>query len=123
MHLCPAAHHGVPQASLSCLGSPALTRLRLCGRGQSSWWPPSPLTSTGRSSQPQIRQGWLAALVARHAHACKKFADHPQEVCTDNYFYESASNVSLFLEEKAYNEQGELRQAKELCINKLGHGA
>uniref|UniRef100_A0A7R9VMC8 Uncharacterized protein n=1 Tax=Chlamydomonas euryale TaxID=1486919 RepID=A0A7R9VMC8_9CHLO len=39
------------------------------------------------------------------------FGFHPQ----------SANNVSFFLEEKAFNEDGSLRQPKELSINKLGH--
>lgn len=34
---------------------------------------------------------------------------------------ESASNISFFFEENAF-DNGELRQAKEMSINKIGHG-
>ena len=41
---------------------------------------------------------------------------------TDQYFLDSASNVSFFFEEDAFAEDGSLRQAKALSINKIGHG-
>ncbi|GLC44498.1 hypothetical protein PLESTM_001606600 [Pleodorina starrii] len=40
---------------------------------------------------------------------------------TDNYFLNSASDVGFFFEDKAFDEEGKLRQAKELSINKVGH--
>ena len=39
----------------------------------------------------------------------------------DDYFNNSASNVSCFFEENAFDEAGQLRQAKALSINKIGH--
>lgn len=39
----------------------------------------------------------------------------------DNYFYDSAENISFFFEEKAFDDNGELKQPKELSINKVGH--
>lgn len=39
----------------------------------------------------------------------------------DNYFLDSAGKISFFFEEKAFNEAGELQQAKEFSINKIGH--
>ncbi|KAF8034939.1 hypothetical protein BT93_C1077 [Corymbia citriodora subsp. variegata] len=40
---------------------------------------------------------------------------------TDDYFYESAENVSFFFEEKAFGDDGSLKQPKQLSINKVGH--
>ncbi|GIL86249.1 hypothetical protein Vretimale_13750 [Volvox reticuliferus] len=40
---------------------------------------------------------------------------------TDSYFLNSASDVGFFFEDKAFDEDGKLRQAKELSINKVGH--
>lgn len=45
--------------------------------------------------------------------------DHPQ--LKDDYFFKSAENISFFFEEKAYGDDGCLKQAKELSINKVGH--
>ena len=41
---------------------------------------------------------------------------------TDQYFMDSANEVSFFFEEDAFTEDGSLRQAKALSINKIGHG-
>ncbi|XP_030528424.2 phytanoyl-CoA dioxygenase isoform X2 [Rhodamnia argentea] len=40
---------------------------------------------------------------------------------TDDYFYESVENVSFFFEEKAFGDDGNLKQPKQLSINKVGH--
>ncbi|KAL9259832.1 Phytanoyl-CoA dioxygenase-like protein [Drosera capensis] len=39
----------------------------------------------------------------------------------DNYFYDSAENISFFFEEKAFDDEGKLKQPKKLSINKVGH--
>ena len=40
----------------------------------------------------------------------------------NDYFNESANNISFFFEEHAFDEQGTLRQPKAFSINKMGHG-
>ncbi|XP_020092552.1 phytanoyl-CoA dioxygenase 1 isoform X1 [Ananas comosus] len=45
--------------------------------------------------------------------------DHKQ--LKDDYFLDSAENISFFFEEKAFGEDGCLKQPKELSINKVGH--
>ena len=39
----------------------------------------------------------------------------------DDYFQDSGDKVRFFFEEEAFDERGELRQAKSLSINKIGH--
>lgn len=34
----------------------------------------------------------------------------------------SSGDVTFFLEEKAYDENGDLKVPKELAVNKMGHG-
>lgn len=49
------------------------------------------------------------------------FSTKNQQELTDDYFFESAENVSFFFEEKAFGDDGRLKQPKELSINKVGH--
>ncbi|XP_077236094.1 phytanoyl-CoA dioxygenase (PhyH) family protein [Tasmannia lanceolata] len=49
------------------------------------------------------------------------FSTKNQKELTDDHFYESAERVSFFFEEKAFNDDGNLRQSKQLSINKVGH--
>jgi hypothetical protein len=46
-----------------------------------------------------------------------------QTQARDPYFLESASKVSFFFEEKAFDAAGGLAVPKDLAINKIGHGA
>jgi len=49
------------------------------------------------------------------------FSTKNQQRVTDDYFYESAEKISFFFEEKAFDDEGKLKQPKELSINKVGH--
>lgn len=49
------------------------------------------------------------------------FTTDEQSRHTDRQFIESASGIHCFFEEEAFDEQGQLVQAKELCVNKIGH--
>jgi len=49
------------------------------------------------------------------------FSTTSQTQLHDNYFKDSGDKIRFFLEDDAFNEDGELRQAKEHCLNKMGH--
>ncbi|XP_042392680.1 phytanoyl-CoA dioxygenase-like isoform X1 [Zingiber officinale] len=49
------------------------------------------------------------------------FSTTNQQQHTDAYFFESAEKISFFFEEKAFGDDGCLKQPKELSINKVGH--
>ena len=64
---------------------------------------------TELSEQPQVRVSLDTKIIMQ----TKK---------TDQYFLASANSVSFFFEEDAFADDGSLRQAKALSINKIGHG-
>ena len=49
------------------------------------------------------------------------FSTQEQARKVDDYFLDSADKMRCFFEEEAFDEQGRLRQAKALSINKIGH--
>lgn len=49
------------------------------------------------------------------------FSTKNQLRTSDDYFYESAEKISFFFEEKAFDDDGNLKQPKQLSINKVGH--
>ncbi|GFS32952.1 phytanoyl-CoA dioxygenase (PhyH) family protein [Actinidia rufa] len=49
------------------------------------------------------------------------FSTKNQQRTTDNYFYDSVEKVSFFFEERAFDGDGNLKQPKQLSINKVGH--
>ncbi|KAL4586703.1 hypothetical protein LXL04_011345 [Taraxacum kok-saghyz] len=49
------------------------------------------------------------------------FSTKNQQRTSDDYFYDSADKISFFFEEKAFDDDGNLKQPKQLSINKVGH--
>jgi len=49
------------------------------------------------------------------------FSTTDQEQLDDSYFVESGDKIRFFLENDAFDANGELRQSKEHSLNKLGH--
>ncbi|RYR14217.1 hypothetical protein Ahy_B04g070811 isoform B [Arachis hypogaea] len=49
------------------------------------------------------------------------FSTKNQQKLTDDYFFESAEKISFFFEEKAFGDDGKLKQPKQLSLNKVGH--
>jgi phytanoyl-CoA hydroxylase len=49
------------------------------------------------------------------------FSTIEQTRSSDDYFLDSGDKIRFFFEENAFNEDGTLRQRKELSINKIGH--
>ena len=49
------------------------------------------------------------------------FSTREQDKNRDDYFLGSADKVRCFFEEDAFDAQGQLKQAKSLSINKIGH--
>ncbi len=69
-----------------------------------------------------IRQRALQIVDAFDEHSNRSiFTTNDQVRQTDDYFMGSADTVRCFFEEEAFLEDGSLRQAKHLSINKIGH--
>ena len=49
------------------------------------------------------------------------FSTNQQTRASDDYFLTSGAKIRFFFEEQAFTPEGQLRQAKELSINKIGH--
>jgi phytanoyl-CoA hydroxylase len=49
------------------------------------------------------------------------FSTQQQKQQVEQYFMESANQIRCFFEEHAFDQQGRLKQAKALSINKIGH--
>jgi phytanoyl-CoA hydroxylase len=49
------------------------------------------------------------------------FTTNDQIRTVDRYFLDSATRCSCFFEEEAFDAEGQLKQAKALSINKIGH--
>ncbi|MES2114498.1 MAG: phytanoyl-CoA dioxygenase family protein [Pseudomonadota bacterium] len=55
------------------------------------------------------------------AAAAGIFTTREQEKSTDDYFLGSDNTIRCFFEEEAFGPDGQLKQAKALSINKIGH--
>lgn len=55
------------------------------------------------------------------AELASVFSTTTQAQLNDRYFIESGDKIRFFLEQDAFDEKGTLRQAKEQCLNKIGH--
>lgn len=72
---------------------------------------------------------WLARLKAQAADIVDHWQGDEGNVFTtsreshnrDAFFLESAEKISCFFEEEAFDKDGNLVQARDLCINKIGH--
>ena len=49
------------------------------------------------------------------------FSTTKQTQLDDSYFIDSGDKIRFFLEDDAFDEEGELRQEKEHSLNKMGH--
>ena len=49
------------------------------------------------------------------------FSTTRQTQLNDDYFYESGDKIRFFFEDDAFDDAGDLRQAKHECLNKMGH--
>src|SRR5262245_30850551 len=49
------------------------------------------------------------------------FSTHEQSRVSDEYFLTSGDQIRFFFEEAAFEQNVDLKQAKELSINKIGH--
>ncbi len=49
------------------------------------------------------------------------FSTTDQTQLEDNYFIDSGDKIRFFLENDAFDGAGELRQSKDMSLNKMGH--
>ncbi|KAF7044214.1 hypothetical protein CFC21_053473 [Triticum aestivum] len=80
------------------------------------------LESFSSAEEVQAMRGRMAELVEGFDGADSSvFSTKDHRQLKDDYFFKSAENISFFFEEKAFGDDGCLRQPKELSINKVGH--
>jgi phytanoyl-CoA hydroxylase len=68
-----------------------------------------------------LQNSGLALLDTFDPESISIFSTKNQTKKTDQYFLDSANNVSFFFEEGAFDDDGNLLRPKNLSINKIGH--
>ncbi len=70
----------------------------------------------------ELRQRALELVDAFDPGSVKSvFSTTGQQQLDDDYFIESGDKIRFFLEDDAFDDSGELKQAKEHSLNKMGH--
>ncbi|KAG2657911.1 phytanoyl-CoA dioxygenase 1-like isoform X2 [Panicum virgatum] len=73
------------------------------------------------AEEVQAMRDRMGQLVAVFDGASTTVFSGDQKQVMDDYFFKSAENISFFYEEKAFGDDGCLKQPKELSIHKVGH--
>jgi len=68
-----------------------------------------------------LQKSGLGLLDTFDPQSISVFSTKNQTKKTDQYFLDSANNVSFFFEEGAFDDDGNLLRPKNLSINKIGH--
>lgn len=69
----------------------------------------------------RAEMGSLLSAVDLSTESSSIFSTRNQTKLSDDYFLQSGRKISFFFEEKAFDGAGNLKQAKDLSINKVGH--
>ena len=102
----------LPVAVLRTRWSLRFTRRAYWCCATSCRWRPVARSSSGPTSWSSISTRQRCAAYSRRRE---------QTQLDDSYFIDSGDKIRFFLEDDAFDEAGELRQAKAQCLNKMGH--
>lgn len=69
-----------------------------------------------------LRSQQLLSELDLSTHPRTQFKTGENDHIGDQYFFDSADKVSFFFDTDAFDENGNLRFAKERAVNKIGHG-
>lgn len=70
----------------------------------------------------QLRQQTAKLVLEFEPQTIKNiFTTNEQSRISNKYFFDSSEKINFFFEESAFDNEGNLRQSKELSINKIGH--
>jgi phytanoyl-CoA hydroxylase len=79
------------------------------------------LGSFSSAEEVKAMRDRMAVLIDGFDGAGDVFSTKDHRQVKNDFFFKSAENISFFFEEKAFGDDGCLKQAKELSINKVGH--